>query len=147
MVLPSVHERRVDPERDVVQESPASDPPDVDRALLAREPGQYADRVVPVEPQVPREVIARPVRNADERQPALHRDPSHARDRAVAPGRAQDIGIRRARMLRRVLSFAQDPRLDSACERPVPQLVRPRPAGAPGARVDQQQTPQFGRTL
>ena len=85
-------------ERDVVQERPVADPADVDATLdAAVERAERGDRVVAVEADVAREVIARAERDADERQAALDRHRGHRRKRAVAARDAQDLGVRRAR--------------------------------------------------
>ncbi len=60
----------VDPERDVVEEEAAVHLRDVDPALdTVAERVERADHVVSIDPEVEREVVARPGRDADEREP------------------------------------------------------------------------------
>jgi hypothetical protein len=72
--LAPVDELGVDAERDVVQEDPVSDAADVDAPLPPGEGIQRADRIVPVEAEVPREVVARSEGDGDERELALEGD-------------------------------------------------------------------------
>ncbi len=65
-VLAPVDERRVEPERDVVQEAPLARPADVDAPFLALEAGERGEWVVAIEPEVAGEVVARAVGNDDE---------------------------------------------------------------------------------
>jgi hypothetical protein len=75
MALPPVHEPRVNPEGDVVQKEPSVRTADVNHALLAvHECVERADRVVAVETEVAREVVARSERDAHERQSTFQRD-------------------------------------------------------------------------
>ena len=112
MVLAPVHERRVDPERDVVQEAAAADAAHVHAPFLAAEALERAERVVPIEPDVAGEVIPGAERNADEGQIALDRDRGDARHGAVTAGHAEDVDGGPARELGGVLALADDPRLD-----------------------------------
>ena len=61
--------------------------PDVDRRARALEGIERRERVVAVESEVPREVVPRPERHADERHVALDR---HARDRGERAVAARD---------------------------------------------------------
>ena len=102
VVLAAVHELRVDAERDVVQEEPVVRAADVDAALVAvDERFERADRVVAVEPEVAREVVARPERDARERQVALDRHVGDRRERAVAAGHRERARRRRRGRARR----------------------------------------------
>ena len=138
VVLAPVDERRVDAERDVVQEAPLARAADVDAPLLALEGLERRERVVEVEAEVAGEVVARAVRDDDERQVALDRDRGHARDRPVAARRAEHVRVRRARQLDDVVVLAEHARLDPARPRRGGQLVGRRALG-PGARIDQQE--------
>ena len=93
--LAPVDEPRVDAQRDVVQEHLVADTADVDAALDAvtkcREGRQ---RVVGVEPDIAREVVARAPRDADERQVPLDGHLSDGAERAVAAGHAQHLCVR-----------------------------------------------------
>ncbi len=73
MAFSPVDERRVDPERDVVEEQSVTDPADVDAPLGAVERGQGSDRIVAVEAGVAREMVAGPERDGDEREVPLDR--------------------------------------------------------------------------
>ena len=93
MVLAAMHEPRIDPERDVVQEEPVAGAPDVDPAFAAvDEGGERSDRIVAVEADVAGEMVAGAERDADERQVALDRDVGDRRERAVAARHAERIG-------------------------------------------------------
>ena len=137
MVLATVHELRVDAERDVVEEEPVARAPDVDQALGAVvERGERGSRIVAVEPDVAGEVVARPERNADERQVPLDRDRGDRGERAVAARYPDCAGGGRAGDRHRVVAVAQRVRLDAerACGRE--QLGC---AAAAGPRVDDQE--------
>src|SRR2546427_724430 len=60
VALAAVDEPGVGAERDVVEEDPLADPPDVDSPLGAAERGQRGERIVAVEPDVAGEVVPRP---------------------------------------------------------------------------------------
>jgi hypothetical protein len=135
VVLAPVDERGVEAERDVVQEAALAGAADVDPPFLAVERLECGEWVVPVEPEVARKVVARPVRHDDERQAALG---GHGRNRAVAAGRAEHVGLRRPRELRGVVVLAQHVSVDPARPRRLGQLVRRRVLGA-RARVDQEE--------
>ena len=98
-MLAPVDERRVDAERDVVQEAPLARAADVDAPLLALEAVERRERVVAVEAEVAGEVVARAEGDDDEGQVALDRDRGHARDRAVAARGAEHVRVGRARQL------------------------------------------------
>src|SRR6185369_16148396 len=138
VVLAAVHERRVDPERDVVQEAATADPADVHTPLFSAERLERAERVVSIEPNVAGEVIPGAEGNADEGQIALDRDRGDARHGAVTAGHAEHVDGGPARELRGVFAVADDPRLDPEPLRLGAKLVcgRPRP---PGAGVDQKE--------
>ncbi len=63
-----VDECRVVTEADVVEEEVARDPAHVDAPFPPAERVERRDRVVAVEPEVAREVVARPERHADDRE-------------------------------------------------------------------------------
>jgi hypothetical protein len=136
VALAAVHEVGVEPQRDVVQENALGDASDVDRPLPSLEGVQGADRVVAVETQVAREVVARPERDADERQLALERNFGDRGERAVTARDAERVSVGRAGELGGVVAGAQDPRFDSAFSRRLEELFRARRAGA-RARVDE----------
>jgi hypothetical protein len=74
--LAAVDEPGVDPERDVVEEEAFAHAAHVDAPLDAvDEGGEGGDRVGPVEPDVPGEVVAGPERDADEAGSGLDRRP------------------------------------------------------------------------
>ena len=85
-------EHRVQAERDVVQEQLVAGTGDVDAPLLAAEALECGERVVPVEPEVAGEVVARAERDADERDVLLERDLGDRRERAVAAGHPEHVG-------------------------------------------------------
>ena len=58
-------------------------------------------------------MVAGPERDADESGTVLDRNVGDRRQRAVAPGHAQDVGSRGPGELRRVLPFRQDVGLDA----------------------------------
>jgi hypothetical protein len=140
VVLAAMDERGVDAERDVVQEAPLAGASDVHTPLLAVERVQRGERVVAVEPDVAGEVVARAEGDDDERQVALDGDRRHARDRAVAAGGGEHLGVGVPRELGRVVALAEHVHLDSPFPRRLRQLLGGR-ALAAGARVDQQQRP------
>ena len=87
-----LHERRVDAERDVVDEEPivdrgVVDPPfdRVPKRVNARA------RVLAVETEVLGEVVSCARRDTDERDPALDRDRRHERLRAVSTGHPEAV--------------------------------------------------------
>ena len=135
VILAPVDERRVEPERDVVQEAPLARAADVDALLVALEGGERGQRVE-LEPEVAREMVPSPVRDDHERQVALDRDRGHARHRAVATGCAEHLRVGGARQLGEVFSLAQDARLDPARPCRLGQLLRARALG-PAARIDE----------
>ena len=126
VVLAPVDERRVDAERDVVQEATLSRAADVDAPLLALEAVERRERVVAVEAEVAGEVVARAVGDDDERQVALDGDRGHARDRAVAARQRRarpSSASARARRRRRPRPARAS---RSSCLRRLGQLVRRR---------------------
>ena len=79
VLFAAVNEPGVDAERDVVQKEPVVDATDVDCLLgPSVECRERGERVVAVEAEVPREVVARPERDDDEREVAVDRDLRHA---------------------------------------------------------------------
>jgi hypothetical protein len=113
-MLAPVHEARVQAERDVVEEELLADATDVDALLSAVERVEGGERVVAVEPEIPREVVARPVRDADERELALDRDRGHGRKRAVAAGDSEHLGLVCSSKLDEIVAFTDDVNRDAA---------------------------------
>jgi hypothetical protein len=74
MFLAPVDEAGVQAECDVVQKQGSVRAADIDPTLLARERTQRREKVVTIQSKVPREVVPRPVRDADERDVPLERD-------------------------------------------------------------------------
>jgi hypothetical protein len=94
MVLAPVHEVRVSAERHVVQESPMAEPSDIDPPLdPVRERSESRFGIVACEAEVAREVVARPERDADERQISLDRDRGDGGERAVTARHAQGFCV------------------------------------------------------
>jgi hypothetical protein len=137
MVLAPMDERRIQAEREVVQEQGAVRAPDVDPALDAGEGFQGRERIVAVEAEIPREVVPRPVGNADKRDVALERDLGHASERPVAPGDAEGVGVGLSRKVSGVLALAEHVRLDTARLRTRSELLHGRLRVA-RARVDEE---------
>ena len=102
-----MHEPRVHAERDVVEKEPAVRAPDVDATFRPSEGTERCHWFVTVEPEVAREVIARPERDADERGLTLERHLRHRCERAVAPGDAEHLRGGPARDARGILSRLQ----------------------------------------
>jgi hypothetical protein len=148
MVLAAMDEVRVEAERDVVQEDLLPDAADVDPPLLAvDERVEGADRIVPVQAEVAREVVPGPEGDADERKVALDRNGGDRRQRAVAPGHAERIRLRTPGHLGRILTVRlHDVRLYAAAARLLDQVIRARVV-VTRARVDQQKTGQAGLGL
>ena len=89
----SLHGLRVDSQRDVVHEHPAVDLGQVDVPFAAvGQRVQRPDDVVAVDPEVEREVVARPGRDAGVRQPVLGGRRGDDGLRAIAPGGGQGVG-------------------------------------------------------
>ena len=81
-----VHEARIEPERDVVQENPAVDHTDVDATFLAVAKGvEHGNWIVAVEVEVSGKVVPGPERDAHEGNIVLERLTSHGRERPVSP--------------------------------------------------------------
>jgi hypothetical protein len=106
VVLAPVDEPCVEAERHVVEKQPVGGSPDVDLPLVTVEGAERSNRVVAVEPEITREVIASAERNADECRSSLDRDVGYRRQRAVTPGHAERVGACRPSDLGRVLAFA-----------------------------------------
>ncbi len=123
-MLAPVHEPRVDPERDVVEEEAVVCAPDVDAPLDAVvERSEGGDRVVAVEPEVAREVIPRPERDADERDVLLDRDLGDGGERPVAAGHPEHVGAGGSRELGQVVPVLEEAHLDAAALRRVAELL------------------------
>ena len=83
----------VDPERDVVDKQPAVHFYHVDQALdSVGERVERAEHILRIQPQIEREVVAGPSRDADKRKPMRGCCRGHDRQRPVAPGHAQRVG-------------------------------------------------------
>ena len=96
-------ERRVGADRDVVQEQPLARPADVDPQFLAAEGLERRERIVAVETDIAREVVTRPEGNADEGQLALDCNLGNRRQRPVAAGNPDRVGVRVASNLHDVV--------------------------------------------
>ncbi len=124
-VAGTLHGVAVDAHGDVVEEDVAVDLTDVDAPLDAvGERGKSADRIVPSDAQVAREVVARSGRHADERQPVVAGRGSHGRHRAVATGHAHRVGTAGDRLAdegREVPTGFQDDAADAERLRLLPQ--------------------------
>ena len=131
-----MHEDGVGADRHVVQEQPTVRAADVDPPLDPVEGGEGGDRIGPVEPEVTREVIARPERHADERNTALERHVRDGGEAAVAAGRAEDVRLRLTRQVGAVLAGAEHARLDPAHGRRGAELVDADPVA--GARIHEE---------
>ncbi len=140
VVLTAVHEPRVDPERDVVEKEAVVRAPHVDSPLdTVVECGQRGDRIVAVEPEVAREVIPRPERDADERDLLLDRDLGDGGERPVAAGHAEHVGAGVPRQLVQVVSVLEETHVDTAALRRVAKLLG-RGRVRAGAGVDDQES-------
>ena len=118
-----MHEARVDPERDVVEEETVARARHIDPPLDAvAEGGQGGDRVVAIEPEVAGEVVPRPVRDADERHVLLDCDLRDRGERAVAAGHAEGVGSGAPRELLQIVSVLEQAHLDAAGGRRVAEL-------------------------
>ena len=114
----------------------AGNPADVDPAFLACERIERGDRVVPVQAEVTREMVARPKGDADEGQVALDRDFRDRRQRAVAARHAERVGLSRSCELRGVVLLLEDSGFDPAVGGGRAKLVRARGV-VPRARIDE----------
>ena len=105
---------------------------------------ERADDVVAVEPQVEREVIPCPRRDADVGKVVLHRDLCNERLRAVASGHADHVcGPRRLlRERAQIVALLQHDRLDASPARLVDE-VEPLDLAASRPRVHQQHGPAW----
>src|SRR6185312_15588765 len=141
MSFASVHEAGVDPERDVVQEETLVRTADVDAPFGPTERLQRAARVVPVDPEVAGEVVARSERDADEGQVSFERDAGDRRQRSVSACHPERVRIGRAREPGRVLAVAEDVHRDSERLRLLRQVLG---TGCPGARawIDEEESGQ-----
>jgi hypothetical protein len=114
MVLALVDETGVDAERDVVEEDPVGDPPDVDPAFgAAAERSERREGIVAVEAEIAGEVVAGAERDTDERGVAIECDLRDRREGAVAAGYAEDLGARGPRCLAWILACREQMWLDS----------------------------------
>jgi hypothetical protein len=86
-----VDEARVEPQRDVVEKEAIADRAHVDPLFVALERREGSDRVVPVDTQIPGQVISRPERDADERKVALERDRGDDGERPVPTGHSHRL--------------------------------------------------------
>jgi len=121
--LAPADERRVGPERDVVQETALADPAEVDAALLSGERVERAGQVIAAEPEVAGEVVPRPVRHDHQREISLRGHACHRCDRAVASRNAQNVHLGRARDCGGIVAVAENgvqPRLPAPARRPRP---------------------------
>ena len=134
MVRAATDELGIEAERDVVEEQPLAGPAHVDSHLPAGERVERRDRVTPVEPEVPGEVVPGPIWNADERQAPLDRDLRDRRERTVAAGDSQHVRIGIPRNLGGVLALLQGVRGDAATPGRRRELLGARP-GVPGPRI------------
>jgi hypothetical protein len=75
-----MHEPCVDAERDVVEKQALVRTPDVDAPFRPSERTQCVERIVPVETEIAREVVAGSERDADERRVPLERDLGDGRE-------------------------------------------------------------------
>jgi hypothetical protein len=142
VLLAPVHELGVEAERDVVQEHVPVHAAGVDPALDPEERLERGERIVAIEPEIAREVVARPVGDADERKVALERDLGDGRQRAVATGDAEALRIGCARELRCVLALGKEMRLDAARACAVAKRIRTRVRFA-RARIDEEKSAQW----
>src|SRR5205814_7365637 len=122
VTLAPVDERGVEPERDVVEKAPPAHAADVDAVLFAAERVEGRERIVPVEPEVAREVVPRAERDADKGQPTLDGNHRHTRKRPVAARSPERLSVRLSRECSDVLALRDDPRLDPPSLRLGPQL-------------------------
>jgi hypothetical protein len=114
--LQLVDEARVEPQRDVVEKDAIPDRAHVDPPLVAVERREGSDRVVPVDAQIPGEVVPRPERDADERKVALEGDRGDGGERPVSTSLSEGLrsGVGRAAGgLRRVVVFAENVDVDT----------------------------------
>jgi hypothetical protein len=112
--------------------------PDVDATLDTVKAFERRERIVPVEPDIPREVVAGPIGDADERHVALDGDSGDRRERAVAARHAEHVRLRRPRDVLEVLAVLEDVDVDSARPGSLAQLSCCRRVGS-GARVDDEE--------
>jgi hypothetical protein len=112
MSFASVNETGVDPERDVVQEETLVGTADVDAPFGSAERMQRDARVVPVDPEVAGEVVARSERDTDKGQVSFERDGCDRRQRSVTARHPEHVRFGCAREPGRVLAAAEDVRLD-----------------------------------
>ena len=132
-----VDEAGVEPERDVVQEEPVVDPPDVHPQLAARKRPQAGFGVVPVEAEIAREVVERAERNDDEGRVALESDLGDGGQRAVAARDSKRALGRLPRHARGILAGPQEMRFETEPLSRGAQSVRV--LAPPGARVDHEE--------
>jgi hypothetical protein len=112
MSFASVHEAGVDPERDVVQEEALVGTADIDAPFGPAERLQRDAWVVPVDPEVAGEVVARSKRDTDKGQVSFERDGGDRRQRSVTARHPERVRFGRAREPDRVLAVAEDASLD-----------------------------------
>ena len=124
-----LHDARVDAERGVVDEDASVETSEVDAPLDAvDERVERADDVVPVEPEVEREVVARPGRDADVGDVVLHGNARDQRLRPVTSCHSDDVGAPSATArfgeIAEVVIGAEEQRLDPALSRFLHRLKR-----------------------
>jgi hypothetical protein len=137
VVLAAVDELRIGADRDVVEEEPLADAPDVDPSLHSFEGIERGGRVVTVEPEVTGKVVPGAERHADELQIPLDRRLRESRQRAVAAG-DPDRARGAPSQLGAIVVVAEDSRLDPAVPGFLGELFRAR-AFAARARIDEKQ--------
>jgi hypothetical protein len=138
-MLSPVDEGGVVTEADVVEEEVARDPAHVDAPFPPAEGVERRDRVVAVEPDVAREVVASAERHADERKVALEGHLRHLRERPVAAGHPERLGVGRTGEVRCVVTLAEDVDGHAAFLGGSDELIRARGVVA-RARIDEEET-------
>jgi flagellar biosynthesis/type III secretory pathway protein FliH len=147
VALALVHEPRVHPERDVVQERTLVDASDVDHSLTAAFVRvERRDRIVAIEAEIPRKVVPRSERHAHERQPALERGFRDGCERTVATGDSQGVRLGARRQLVRILAGLEEVDLQPACDCRRTHVLRARSVTA-GPGVHDQEPGQRRLTL
>ena len=133
-------EPRVDPQRNVVQEHLVAHAADIDTPLDSVAEGrERRQRIVGIEADVVREVVARAPRDAGEGQVSLDGHLRNRAQRAVASGHAEHLGIRFPRELGKVVVLPEHVNLHVERLRGAAQLFDGGPAFA-RARVDEEKS-------
>jgi hypothetical protein len=141
VLLAAMDDSRVDPERDVVEEEPATRATGVDPALSAPEGVERADGIVPVEAEIPGEVVPCPERDADERQVALECNLRYRRERAVAAGNSEDLHVCSAGELFSIVVGSENAGRQTTATRLLGKLLGRRPP-APRTGIDEEEAAQ-----